>query len=159
MDSFQRMVLEFHQACGLGAPERPTLEGFPGPLRIGLIEEEAAEFAQATMAGDMVGMIDALCDLLYVTYGAAVCLGVDLEPFFREVHRANMAKQGGPLREDGKQLKPPGWQPPRIRELLEDQVGRASQTRGGARPRGVSAERGRSRTNPAGRQGRATDGG
>ena len=122
MDTFQSMVREFHQACGLGAPDHPTLEGFPGPLRVRLIEEESAEFARAVAEGDLLGMIDALCDLLYVTYGAAVALGVDLEPFFKEVHRTNMAKQGGPRREDGKQLKPPGWQPPRLAELLQEQL-------------------------------------
>jgi predicted HAD superfamily Cof-like phosphohydrolase len=124
MDTFQKLVREFHLACGLGAPERPYPEGFPAELRIALIEEEAAEFAQAAEASDVVGMVDALCDLLYVTYGAAVCLGVDLEPFFEEVHRVNMAKQGGPMRPDGKQLKPPGWQPPRIAELLAEQMTR-----------------------------------
>lgn len=122
MDKFQRSVHEFHQMCGLGYPERPSLEGFPGELRVRLIEEEADEFAEAVRDSDMVGMIDALCDLLYVTYGAAVCLGVDLEPFFDEVHRSNMAKRGGPLRPDGKQLKPPDWQPPRIAEVLAEQL-------------------------------------
>lgn len=123
MDRFQRMVHEFHTVCHLGAPDRPALEGFPGALRVSLIEEEAAELARAVADRDMVGMIDALCDLLYVTYGAAVCLGVDLEPFFQEVHRSNMAKRGGPIRADGKQLKPAGWQPPRIAELLAEQMG------------------------------------
>jgi predicted HAD superfamily Cof-like phosphohydrolase len=37
---------------------------------------------------------------------------VDLAPHFEEVHRANMTKLAGPKREDGKQLKPEGWQPP-----------------------------------------------
>jgi predicted HAD superfamily Cof-like phosphohydrolase len=63
-------------------------------------------------------MVDALCDLLYVTYGAAVDLGVDLQPFFAEVHRSNMAKVGGRKREDGKWLKPAGWTPPDIAGLL-----------------------------------------
>jgi predicted HAD superfamily Cof-like phosphohydrolase len=46
-------------------------------------------------------------------------LGVKLAPFFLEVHRTNMHKLTGPKREDGKQLKPPGWKPPRIRELYD----------------------------------------
>lgn len=45
-------------------------------------------------------------------------LGVDLRPFFREVHRTNMNKLKGPKREDGKQLKPDGWKPPRIEAML-----------------------------------------
>ncbi len=126
MDECQAMVREFHQACGLIAPDHPTLDQFPGQLRVSLIQEEAREFAEAVEAGDMIEMIDALCDLLYVTYGAAVTLGVDLEPHFAEVHRSNMAKQGGPVRPDGKQLKPEGWRPPRLAEILARQVASAA---------------------------------
>lgn len=69
---------------------------------------------------DLAEAIDGLCDGLVVHYGTAVTLGVDLEPFFDEVNRTNSAKVGGPVRADGKRLKPPGWQPPRIREMLDD---------------------------------------
>jgi hypothetical protein len=51
--------------------------------------------------------------------GTAVEFGIDIQPFFDEVHRTNMLKVGGTTREDGKTLKPPGWEPPRIREMLE----------------------------------------
>jgi predicted HAD superfamily Cof-like phosphohydrolase len=88
-----------------------------------LIEEEASEFAEAARAGDVVGTIDALCDLLYVTYGAAVSLGIDIEPFFGEVHRSNMAKRGGSRRADGKWLKPAGWQPPDLQRILRERYG------------------------------------
>lgn len=115
----QEMVAEFHRQFGLSAPEHVDLDAFPGELRIALIDEEAREFAEAVRAHDLPEMIDALCDLLYVTYGAAVALGVDLEPFFEEVHRSNMAKVGGYRRADGKWMKPAGWQAPDIRGLLE----------------------------------------
>lgn len=46
-------------------------------------------------------------------------LRVKIEPFFLEVHRTNMHKLTGPKREDGKQLKPPGWKPPRISALYD----------------------------------------
>lgn len=124
MDRLQRMVYNFHVGCGLPHPARITLDDFPAELRIRLIYEEADEFAKAVVEQDLVEMIDALCDLLYVTYGAAVCLGVDLEPFFEEVHRSNMDKVGAPKRADGKQLKPANWMPPRIRKLLMDQLAR-----------------------------------
>lgn len=52
---------------------------------------------------------------------AAIDLGIDIKPLFEEVHRTNMLKVGGPTRADGKILKPEGWQPPRIRELLIEQ--------------------------------------
>ena len=119
MTEEQAMVAEFHRTFGFPGPDRFEPEAFPGELRISLIEEEAREFAEAVRANDVPEMVDALCDLLYVTYGAAVALGVDLDPFFREVHRANMAKVGGTRRADGKWLKPAGWQPPDIAGLLE----------------------------------------
>jgi predicted HAD superfamily Cof-like phosphohydrolase len=45
-------------------------------------------------------------------YGAAIESGVDLGPFFDEVHFANMRKTNGGVRGDGKILKPEGWRPP-----------------------------------------------
>ncbi len=50
-----------------------------------------------------------LVDLLYVTYGSFVALGIDAAAVFAEVHRANMQKTTGPRREDGKILKPEGF--------------------------------------------------
>lgn len=61
--------------------------------------------------------LETLADKCWVTSSQG--LGVDLRPFFREVHRTNMHKLKGPKREDGKQLKPPDWQPPRIAEMYE----------------------------------------
>ncbi len=124
MSPEQQMVREFHaQVLGRREPETLTLEGFPGELRCALIEEEAREFRAAVEANDPVEMVDALCDLLYVVYGAACQLGVDLEPFFREVHRTNMEKRHGYRRADGKWMKPNGWQPPRIAEMLAELYG------------------------------------
>lgn len=65
-------------------------------------------------------MIDALCDILYVTFGAAVAMGTNLDPFFDLVHRANMLKSTGPVQADGKRLKPEGWQPPDIQGMLDE---------------------------------------
>lgn len=83
-------------------------------LRSRLIAEEGIETLRAIRSRDILGTIDGLCDLLYVTYGAAVEFGIDLEPFWDEVHRTNMAKAGGPTRDDGKVMKPEGWTPPDI---------------------------------------------
>ena len=123
MTEEQAMVAEFHRTFGFPGPETLDLAAFPGELRIALIEEEAQEFADAVRANDLPEMVDALCDLLYVTYGAAVALGVDLDPFFREVHAANMKKVGGTRRADGKWMKPANWRPPDIAGLLEKLYG------------------------------------
>lgn len=91
-------------------------------LRASLIEEESLETIAALRNNDLLGTIDGLCDLLYVTYGTAVSMGLDLEPFFDEVHRSNMTKIGGPIRPDGKRLKPPGWDPPDLAKVLARQT-------------------------------------
>lgn len=126
MTSEQAMVREFHKKFGPPHPTKLTrkiLNDYRGKLRVSLIKEEQEEFEEAVEYRDPAAMIDALCDILYVTYGAANELGVDLEPFFKEVHRSNMEKQGGLLREDGKILKPEGWVPPRIDEILASRLG------------------------------------
>ncbi len=126
MNDEQRMVHDFHERFGLVRHARPT---WPGKdvhrLRTLLIEEELAEFRNAGEAEDLVGMADALADLLYVVYGAAVEAGIDLEPIFAEIHRSNMSKGDAarcPRRPDGKVLKGPGYEPPRVREVLARQL-------------------------------------
>lgn len=115
-NSQQNMVAEFHEAMETPGPDAPAwLPGQRADLRCRLIEEEAAEFHDAINRGDWYEMIDALVDLLYVTHGTAVEMGVDLEPFFEEVHRANMLKAPAP--DGGKSIKPDGWRSPDIASL------------------------------------------
>jgi predicted HAD superfamily Cof-like phosphohydrolase len=115
----QLMVEAFHSLMGLpvGVYRDPAINR--GPLRVVLIEEEAAEFRKAVETCDLPAAADALADLLYVTLGAAVEFGIELEPVFLEVHEANMRKVNGPIREDGKKLKPTGWQAPDVRAVIE----------------------------------------
>lgn len=120
------MVREFHDkfshptpATGLGPV---VLDPDLMALRVRLITEETTEFVAAALAGDYVGMADALTDLLYVTYGAAIALGIDADQTFREVHRSNLSKldrDGLPIkRADGKVLKGPLYSPPNLRPIL-----------------------------------------
>jgi len=117
LEQAQDSVRAFHLVM-IGStvtPHEPVrLDEYNGELRCSLIDEEAREFRAAWEARDRLAMIDALCDLLYVTLGAGVEMGVELSPFFDEVHAANMKKVGGRIREDGKQLKPEAWAPPDI---------------------------------------------
>jgi predicted HAD superfamily Cof-like phosphohydrolase len=114
MSPEQRMVREFHEKYG--APLRST-PGLISPKdrlrRARLIFTEAAEFIEAADKEDLPEMVDALTDLLVVVYGAALELGVDLEPVFAEVHRSNMSKNGG-KDAGGKILKGPDFTPPDI---------------------------------------------
>lgn len=115
----QEQIQEFHRKFGHPIGTTPK---FSRPeLRVKLIKEETKEICEALEAGDMIGVADGIADLLYVAIGTAVEMGIDIEPIFNEVHRANMAKVGGATRADGKTLKPPGWTPPWIAEELEKQ--------------------------------------
>jgi len=113
-------------------------------LRVRLIDEEVEELHNAVEEfGDwatsatadpgeritakraaFVEMIDALTDLLYVTYGFFHAFGVEPDAAFDIVHRSNMSKlddHGQPIyREDGKVLKGPYYQPPDFTGLLRE---------------------------------------
>ena len=117
----QCMVKEFHQKYGAPIQSTPGQIGVKDRLRRArLISSEAAEFLEAADTGDFVEMVDALADILVVTYGTAIEMGVDLEPIFAEVHRSNMSKNGG-NDPGGKILKGPGFTPPDIMRGLTEQ--------------------------------------
>ncbi len=121
MSPEQRMVLEFHQKYEAPWREQPTMISPKDRLRRArLIFSEAAEFIEAADKDDFVEMVDALADLLVVVYGAAIEMGVDLEPVFAEVHRSNMSKNGG-KDAGGKILKGSGFTPPDIAGMLRRQ--------------------------------------
>ncbi len=118
----QRMVREFHQKYGCSSRTTPALPDVEMRLlRSRLIMEEATEFVTAASQKDMVEMVDALCDLLYVAYGAAEVMGVDLEPIFAEVQRSNMTKAGVGEDPAGKVGKGPTFQPPDVAAKLREQ--------------------------------------
>lgn len=88
-----------------------------------LIEEEAEELNQAIIDKNKVEMLDALIDILVVTIGAIHSMGADAEGAWKEVMRTNFAKidqETGKVRkrEDGKVLKPAGWEPPNLKTYL-----------------------------------------
>ncbi len=117
-----RDVRDFHDRFGVDIghePQEPTPEVVA--LREALITEEFVETVEAMRAGDLEGIADGLADLIYVSLGAAVTYGIDLRPVWDEVHRSNMAKQGGATRADGKILKPEGWTPPDVAGVLARQ--------------------------------------
>jgi predicted HAD superfamily Cof-like phosphohydrolase len=111
--------LKFGQSCPFAPPQFPTPE--VAELRVRLMAEEMLELTNAIMTRDMVGIADGMADLLYVVLGTAVTYGIDLEPIFQAVHAANMAKEGGGKRADGKVRKPKGWTPPDVGFLLRKQ--------------------------------------
>lgn len=88
-------------------------------LYLKLIKEEYQELFSAKHENDRLEMLDALIDILVVTVGAIHSMGADGEGAWNEVMRTNFAKidsNTGKVRkrEDGKVLKPEGWQPPNL---------------------------------------------
>lgn len=121
MNKMQKQVEEFHKTFGLEwSDDLKMLNTKAKTRRINLIREELIELKTALLCNNMVESIDAICDLLYVVLGTAVELGIDIESFFDEVHRSNMTKVGGHFREDGKYVKPDTYDPPRIKDMLNE---------------------------------------
>jgi predicted HAD superfamily Cof-like phosphohydrolase len=69
-------------------------------------------------APDIVEIADGCCDSHVVISGTAIEFGIPEDKVYKEVHRSNMAKAGGPVREDGKRLKPEGWKAPDVKSVL-----------------------------------------
>jgi predicted HAD superfamily Cof-like phosphohydrolase len=117
-------VAEFHAAFSLPMQRFPSAEIDDAltRLRVELLEEEVGEFVAASGKRDLVGIADALADIIYVVYGTALTYGIDLDPVLSEVHRSNMSKldsDGKPLiRDDGKVLKSGQYFPPDIASVL-----------------------------------------
>ena len=108
---------KFMRACD------QSVEGFNEAqykLYCDLIEEEYNELSTAQ---DKVEALDALVDILVVTIGAIHSMGADAEGAWKEVMRTNFAKidkETGKVRkrEDGKVLKPLGWEPPNLKPFV-----------------------------------------
>lgn len=131
-------VAEFSRAFGYAvhhSPRQPTKKEMW--LRIVLIAEEFCEVLEAAgvrrgnlepikqaLAFDTLAPVDLpalakeLADLDYVVEGTRLACGIPRQAVANIVHESNMAKRGGATDENGKLLKPPGWQKPDIAGLL-----------------------------------------
>jgi predicted HAD superfamily Cof-like phosphohydrolase len=92
-------------------------------MYLDLIREETDELEEAIQDNDKVEQLDALVDILVVTVGAIRAAGWDGEGAWKEVMDTNFAKidpDTGKVRkrEDGKVLKPEGWQPPQLEKFI-----------------------------------------
>lgn len=120
------LVHEFHVTYSQPIRETPVLDIPARRMRLELILEEAEEYREAEQQGDLVEMADALADLVYVAYGAAIEHGIDLDAVLEEVQRSNLSKlhheTGLPIyREDGKVLKGKNFFSPDIENVLKQQ--------------------------------------
>ena len=122
-------VKEFHESMKMTIGVWPPTEQ-ERMLRRDLIREESEEVDTELVAWHNLGAIPLnkqklakeLADLLYVVYGTAVSFGIPINEVFEEVHRSNMSKlvDGKPsYREDGKVLKGPNYQPPKLDHIFK----------------------------------------
>ena len=117
-------LLEFNNAFEIPKLENPEIGSKELiELRIKLLQEEVAEYAEAARGGDLVEVLDALADIAYILAGTVINHGMQhvFDDAFAEVHRSNMAKlvDGKVLRrEDGKVMKPENWQPPNLSQFI-----------------------------------------
>lgn len=116
-------ILEFHKELGHHVEPFPRIApDHVQRLRRKLIREEVCkELLDGIDDNDLEKIADGAADGIVVILGTCISYGIDLRPIWDEVHKTNMAKKGGGKRADGKSLKPAGWQPPRIKELLQEQ--------------------------------------
>ena len=118
-------LLEFNKAFGIPQLNEPGLGSDDLiELRIKLLTEEVQEYAEAARTGDLVEVLDALADIGYILAGTILNHGMQniYDKAFPEVHRSNMEKlaDGKVLRrDDGKVMKPEGWQPPNLSQFLD----------------------------------------
>lgn len=123
-------VREFHLAAMEGNPHALLHERTETPAlvravsRWKLLREESEEYVDATLAGDIGGVLDGLVDMAYIIIGTALLQfgGDRFERAWRAVHESNMAKRWPDgrfhIREDGKIIKPEEWAGPDIAAIV-----------------------------------------
>ena len=123
MTNFQKVGL-FMKTFGQEIKTKPSLSSEKiNNLRINLISEELEELKDAIKNNDLKETIDALTDILYVTYGAGHAFGIDLDKCFEEVQNSNMSKlgdDGKPIyNESGKVMKGPNYFKPDLLKFIK----------------------------------------
>ena len=109
---------------GLMKPTEPTMMSRERmQWTVTALEEEIKELVEAHGRGDMPEVCDALIDLIYFAAGRLHELGIDAQPRWDEVHKANMQKvRGLQAKRPGSRgfdaVKPDGWQAPKHRVLM-----------------------------------------
>ena len=86
------------------------------------IKSEIDEYEEAVQNGDMIGVLDAVTDIHYLSMQLIIVHGLEsvFEEAFLEVHRSNMTKikNGVQRNEFGKIMKPESYEPPNLEAIL-----------------------------------------
>jgi predicted HAD superfamily Cof-like phosphohydrolase len=118
------MVRDWHNAFDVPVLDTPQIPENRAQMRLAILEEEVQELRDAVEAGDLVEVLDALCDIQYVLAGTFLEFGLHSvkQAAVQEVHASNMSKLGTDgrpvLREAGKVLKGPDFRPPDLRPFV-----------------------------------------
>jgi len=123
MTNFEK-VKTFMQTFGQEVKTKPSFSTDKiNDLRYNLIKEELSELKEAIDKKDLLEVADALTDILYVTYGAGIAFGIDLDKCFDEVQNSNMSKlgqDGNPIyNEAGKVMKGPNYFKPDLSKFVK----------------------------------------
>ncbi len=108
----QERVEQFHEKMAYPIGAQPHIvEPSMAIQRHDFILEELEEYLTAATTDNLVGVADALADLLYVVLGTAIVHGIDIQPIFDAVHKSNMSKDKlDPITKKGG--KGPDYKPP-----------------------------------------------
>jgi predicted HAD superfamily Cof-like phosphohydrolase len=119
-------VKEFHTAFNHPVSYKPVaMTSERAAARAAWMQEEINEFLDSD---NVVDQADAMIDLIYFALGTLVEMGVQPQPLMDIVQKANMSKlwdDGKPhYREDGKIIKPEGWEDPypKLKAEIERQI-------------------------------------
>ncbi len=114
-----RDVLDFHEKMGCHIALAPQHYSKRDPKALELCEklldEEVAEFKLAMRYGTPSAAANEAVDVVYVSVGNLIRLGLPFDRVWDAVHAANMRKSpqlNGPDPTKPKILKPVGWVPP-----------------------------------------------
>lgn len=113
----------FLLACGQSHSKVPVSHNDLSNLYLTLIKEEQKEFWDAILADDDAEQLDACFDMIWVIVGYMKARGWDCSASWDEGAASNLSKIDKNTgfvtrREDGKILKPDGWQPPNFKKFV-----------------------------------------
>ena len=114
----------FLSACGQHHANKPVAQNNLSELYQKLIHEEYNEFCDAINEENDARQLDACFDMMWVIIGYMKARGWDCENAWDEGAKSNLSKidkvTGKVIRrEDGKILKPEGWQPPNFEKFVK----------------------------------------
>ena len=120
-------VIDFHSKFGLNYNGKPMLlHKNTTDFRIKFMQEELNEFTHSSSNNDIVGMADALVDIVYVAMGTAYMMGLPWQELWSEVQRSNMEKIRALSSSESKRntsldvVKPQGWTPPNLELIINN---------------------------------------